>query len=227
MSSISKENFDFLNQLGENNNRDWFNENKPNYIKQHENTIAFADKVLTELNKHDNIETPTGKKSLYRIYRDVRFSKNKAPYKQHWAGGFKRATNELRGGYFFHIEPGNSLIGGGFWGPNKEDLQRIREDIAADDSELRAILKNKIFVSTFGELRGDQLKTCPKGFNKEHKAVDLLRYKQFIIYKNFTDEEVLSPDFALKVSDTFKKMRPFLDYMSMAVTTDANGVSIF
>jgi len=227
MSVITKDNFDFLKKLKKNNNRDWFNTNKDEYLKQHQNTIDFADALLVELNKHDNIETPTGKKSLFRIYRDVRFSKDKSPYKTHWAGGFKRATQELRGGYYFHIELGNTMLGGGFWAPNKEDLQRIREDIAADDSELRKILNSKSFKDTFGILEGEQLKTCPKGFDKEHPAVDLLRYKQFIISTKFTDEEVLSDDFVIKVNEAFKKMRPFFDYMSVAVTTDANGVSIF
>ena len=226
MSTISKNNFAFLKQLKKNNDRDWFNANKDEYLKQHENTIGFADELLSEINKHDNIETPTGKKSLFRIYRDVRFSKDKSPYKTHWSGGFKRATKELRGGYYFHIEPGNTMVGGGFWGPSKEDLQRIREDISADASELRKIINSKAFKDAFGTLDGEQLKTAPKGFDKEHPDVDLLRYKQFIISKKFTDEEALSPDFAKKMSDTFKIMRPFFTYMSESVTTDANGVTI-
>ncbi len=223
MSTISKENFAFLNKLKKNNNRDWFNAHKDEYLAQHQNTIDFADALLLEMNKHDKIETATGKKSLFRIYRDVRFSKDKSPYKTHWAGGFKRATKELRGGYYFHIEPGNTMVGGGFWAPNKEDLQRIREDIAADPSGLRKILNSKSFKDTFGTLDGEQLKTCPKGFDKENPAVDLLRYKQFIISKKFTDKEALSPDFVNTVANTFKKMRPFFDYMSESVTTDANG----
>ncbi len=226
MAVITKENFQFLKKLQKNNNRDWFNENKEEYLKQHQNTIDFADLLLNKISTHDNIETPTGKKSLYRIYRDVRFSKDKSPYKSHWAGGFKRATNELRGGYYFHIEPGNSMLGGGFWGPNKEDLLRIREDIASNASDLRKVLDSKSFKDTFGSLQGEQLKTAPKGFDKEHPDVDLLRYKQFIISTRFTDEEVLSPDFVNKVNEGFKKMRPFLDYMSESVTTDSNGTSI-
>lgn len=226
MSTFTKDNFNFLEKLRKNNNRDWFNANKEEYLSQHQDMIAFADDLLIEINKHDNIETPTGKKCLYRIYRDVRFSKNKAPYKTHWAGGFKRATKQLRGGYYFHIEKGNTLVGGGFWSPNKEDLQRIREDIAADDSELKKVINSKAFKNEFGTLDGEQLKTYPKGFDKEHPAIDLLRYKQFIISKRFTDEEVLSPDFYKKVNDSFKKMRPFFDYMSESVTTDPNGESI-
>lgn len=226
MSQITKANFQFLKELKSNNNRDWFNANKDEYLIQHQNTIDFADALLTKLNTHDNIETLNGKKSLFRIYRDVRFSKDKSPYKTHWAGGFKRATKQLRGGYYFHIEPGNTMLGGGFWAPNKEDLQRIREDVVADSSELRKILNSKSFKETFGQLEGEQLKTCPKGFDKEHPDVDLLRFKQFIISFRFTDKEVLSDDFVNKVNHTFKKMRPFFDYMSESVTTDSNGVSI-
>jgi uncharacterized protein (TIGR02453 family) len=226
MSAISKANFDFLNKLKKNNDRDWFNANKDEYLKQHQNAIDFADAVLAEMNKHDNIETVNGKKSLFRIYRDVRFSKDKSPYKTHWAGGLKRASNQLRGGYYFHIEQGNTMIGGGFWSPNKDDLLRFREDIAFDAKPLRKVLNSKSFKDTFETLDGGQLKTAPKGFDKEHKDIDLLRYKQFVISKKFTDKEALSPDFYKNVSDTFKKMRPFFDYMSESVTTDVNGESI-
>lgn len=227
MAVLTKTNLQFLKDLKTNNNRDWFNDHKEEYLKQHQNTIDFADSLLELLNKHDNIETPTGKKSLFRIYRDVRFSKDKSPYKTNWAGGFKRATQNLRGGYYFHIEDNCAFVGGGFWSPNKEDLQRIREDIVTDSSELRKVINSKSFKSTFGKLEGEQLKTCPKGFDKEHPDLDLLRYKQFIISKKFSNKEVLSPDFAKMVNDTFKKMRPFFDYMSESITTDSNGVSIF
>ena len=227
MAVLTKANLQFLKDLKTNNNREWFNSNKDEYLKQHQNIIAFADSLLELLKEHDNIETPTGKKSLFRIYRDVRFSKDKSPYKTNWAGGFKRATKHLRGGYYFHIEADTAFVGGGFWAPNKDDLQRIREDIAADASELRSIINSKSFKDTFGTLEGEQLKTAPKGFDKEHPDIDLLRYKQFIISKKFSQKEVLSKDFAKMVNDTFKAMRPFFDYMSESVTTDSNGVSIF
>ena len=227
MPQISSANFDFLNKVASNNNREWFAENKDEYLKQHQNMIDFADDLLQSVNKHDNIETLNGKKSLYRIYRDVRFSKNKDPYKTHWAGGFKRATKQLRGGYYFHIAPGNkTMVAGGFWNPNKDDILRIREDIAMDDSELRKIVSDKKFVATFGELKGDQLKTAPKGFPKDHESIDLLRYKQFIVWKNFTDKEVMSKDFTKLADNTFKAMRPFFDYMSDVLNTDANGSPI-
>ncbi len=127
---IKKESYTFLKTLAKNNNRDWFNAHKDNYLEAHENIIQFADTLLNLMNKHDKIETESGKKSLFRIYKDIRFSKDKTPYSCRWAGGFQRATKKLRGGYYFHLEPGNSFLAGGFWGPEPDDLKRIREDIS-------------------------------------------------------------------------------------------------
>ena len=213
----------FLKNLKENNNKDWFDTNKSEYQKQLESMVSFADGLLEKLSIHDVIETASGKKSLHRIYRDTRFSKEKIPYKNNWSGGFSRATKERRGGYYFHIEPGNTFVAGGFFGPNAEDLKRVRDEISRDSSELRAILKSKEFKNTFGSLQGEQLKTTPKGFNADDKAIDLLRFKQFILVKKFTDKEVLAPKFTDEVNLAFKNMRPFFDYMSEVLTTDGNG----
>ena len=148
----------------------------------------------------------------------------KHPYKTHWSGSFRRATDLRRGGYYFHIEPGNSFVGGGFWGPNPEDLKRIRTDIAFDDKPLRQIISHPAFISTFGTLQGEQLKTRAKGFDADHKAIDLLRYKQFLLMRRFTDAEVLSDQFIDLVNQTFINMRPFFDYMSEILSTDSNGL---
>ena len=220
---FNKVNFQFLIDLKNNNDRDWFASNKKRYEQELQNMIAFADLLLGKMKEHDNIETETGKKSLHRIYRDTRFSKDKTPYKTNLSGSFKRATKLLRGGYYFHIEPGNVFVGGGFWGPEPADLKRVRVDIAADDTEMRAIINSPSFKKYFGELKGEQLKTAPKGFDKEHPAVDLLRYKQFLLGHHFTDVEAMQPDFADKVNEVFKAMRPFFNYMSEVLTTDVNG----
>ncbi|MBB6502081.1 DUF2461 domain-containing protein [Pedobacter cryoconitis] len=217
---------DFLKSLAENNNRDWFNAHKDEFIEQQSFIENFADELLRELNVHDVIETQSGKKSLQRIYRDTRFSKDKTPYKNNWSGGFARATKQKRGGYYFHIEPGNSFISGGFWGPDTQDLKRIREEISADPAPLRKILNDKSFISTFGVLKGEQLKTTPKGFDASDEAIDLLRYKQFLLRRKFTDEEVTDPSFVKEAGQTFKNMRPFFDYMSEVLTTDINGLAI-
>lgn len=223
---IPASSFDFIKQLKKNNNRDWFADNKEKYVVELSHIEAFADALLAEMNKHDVLETPTGKKSLFRIYRDTRFSKDKTPYKTHWSVHLTRATKKRRGGYYFHIEPGNSFVAGGFWGPEPHDLKRIRDEIAYDAAPLRKLLKGKTFVDTFGSLQGEQLKTAPKGYENNHPDIDLIRYKQFILSRKFSDKEVVSDDFLKQVNDTFKKMRPFLDYMSEVLTTDMNGEAI-
>ena len=223
---IPKSSIDFLNLLKKHNDRDWFNANKDKFLKEQHHIEVFADNLLMELNSHDVIETPSGKKSLHRIYRDTRFSKEKTPYKTNWSGSFRRATKYRRGGYYFHIEAGNSFVAGGFWGPSPEDLKRIRDDFDFDDAPMRKILKNKNFISTFGILQGEQFKTTPKGFDAESKAIDLLRYKQFLVIRKFTDKEILSDNFLNEANKAFKHMRPFFDYMSEVLTTDINGIEI-
>lgn len=222
--TIQQSSIGFLTQLANNNNREWFNANKPKYLDAYSNIITFADSLLEEMNKHDTIETPSGKDSVFRIYKDVRFSKDKTPYNTHFSGSFKRATKKLRGGYYFNITPGSSFIAGGFWGPNTDDMRRIRQDIDYNYTDWNKMLANKALVNTFGSLAGEQLTSAPRGYAKDHPAINLLRYKQFILRHPFTDEEVLNPGFVKQVSNTFKKMRPFLNFMSDVLTTDANGV---
>ena len=224
--SIPKSSMDFLGQLKKHNNRDWFNDNKELFLEEQLHIEKFADALLLELNSHDVIETPTGKKSLHRIYRDIRFSKEKTPYKTNWSGSFKRAGKQRRGGCYFHLETENSFIAGGFWSPNNDDLKRIRDDFAFDAEPMRKILKSKSFVTTFGSLQGEQLKTTPKGFDANNKAIDLLRYKQFLIIRKFTDKEILDTSFLNEANQTFKNMRPFFDYMSEVLTTDINGIEL-
>lgn len=218
---------DFLKKLSKNNNKEWFTKNKEVYQKTYEELIVFADLLLAEMNKHDTIETPSGKKSLYRIYNDVRFSKNKSPYKNNLGGGLRRATKHLRGGYYFHIEPNNTFVAGGFFSPNAEDLLHIRQHLSADPKTLKGILNQATFKKTFGGLLGDQVKTAPRGFDLSDPAIEFIRHKQFIVKHVFNNEEVIAPNFHVLVSNTFKKMRPYLDYMSEILTTDLNGASVF
>ncbi|WP_159469926.1 DUF2461 domain-containing protein [Dyadobacter sp. 3J3] len=222
-SYIPASSLDFLKVLRENNNRDWFNEHKDEFIAQQAFVEDFAGLLLNELNKEDLIETPSGKKILHRIYRDTRFSKEKIPYKTNWSGSYTRATKQKRGGYYFHIEPGNSFVAGGFFGPSAEDLKRIRDDISFDAAPLRKILNSKSFKDNFGTLQGEQVRTAPKGFDKNDPAIDLLRFKQFLLIKRFSDEEVLGTSFLIEASSAFKNMRPFFDYMSEVLTTDLDG----
>lgn len=222
MQTIKKDTLDFLKNLGNNNNRDWFTENKPKYELAKKDVTVFADALLEELSKHDHIE---GKK-VFRIYRDIRFSKDKTPYKTNIGCSFTRATEKLRGGMYLNIEPGNTFVGGGFWGPNAKDLKRIRNEFLFNAEPFRKIINSKKFKDYFGTLEGDELKTAPKGFDKEHPNIDLIRKKQFLIGRNFTDKEVMSDNFLKECNLTFKAMRPFFDFMSETLTTNENGESI-
>ncbi|MDP4215727.1 MAG: DUF2461 domain-containing protein [Bacteroidota bacterium] len=224
--TIRQGSLDFLKRLARNNNRDWFNKNKDKYLEARDNLIAFADALLFEMNKHDRIETLSGKDSLYRIYKDVRFSKDKTPYNTHWSAAFKRATQKLRGGYYFKIKPGGSGLAGGFWGPGPQDLKRIRQDIDINYHDWRKMLNGKKLVTAFGGIFGEQVGSAPRGYTRDHPAIDLLRYKQFLLRREFTDAEVCSRRFLYEVNDSFKQMRPFLNYMSEVLTTDANGESL-
>ncbi len=222
-TTINPQLFDFLKELAANNNRDWFAEHKPKFQDLDKELKAFGKTLEEKMLEHDMVENV----KIYRIYRDVRFSKNKLPYKTNRGGGFTRATKLRRGSYFFNIEPNNSFVAGGFWGPNKEDLKRIRQEIAVDAPSLREVLTQPVFVDTFGKMVGAQLKTAPRDYPKDHADIDLLRYKQFLLIKNFSDKEVLAKDFLDNLNQTFMNMRPFLDYMSDVLTTDENGVPIF
>jgi len=163
---------------------------------------------------------------MFRIYRDVRFSHDKTPYKTHFAGSFSRSGARLRGGYYLRIKPGESFVATGFWDPNKEDLLRLRKELELDASDFRKVIEDKKFKKIWGELQGDQVKTAPKGFNKEHENIDLIKKKQFIFVRNFTDNEVLADDFGKKVGASFKAIRPYFDLMSDILTTNLNGESI-
>ena len=223
---IQKSTFEFLKKLAANNNRDWFNRHKGEYESAKENMGQFIDNLISKMNSHDRIETPSGKKSLYRIYNDVRFAKDKSPYNPRFAGHLKRSKPFLRGGYYYWIRPGGTHIGCGFSYPNSDDLKRIRQDIERNYTDWNKLLKSKSIQTNFGEMQGDHVKTAPRGFQIDHPAIELLRFKQFWFEHSFTDKEVLAPDFVININKTFKSIRPFFDYMSEVLTTDLNGESL-
>jgi uncharacterized protein (TIGR02453 family) len=212
---------DFLKALAENNNREWFAENKKSYQKEYGAFKKLIKKVEENLNKTDHIE----KSKVFRIYRDVRFSDDKTPYKSSFSAGYTRATNALRGGYYLQIQPGGSFVGGGFWAPESADMLRIRKEFELDRSQMDKICNDATFKKYFGKMSGDELKTAPKGFDKTHPNIDLIRKKQWVVGREFSDEEVLSENFIEEVNDTYLAIRPFFDYMSHILTTDLNGES--
>jgi len=226
MSTVSRTTFDFLKHLKQNNDREWFNENKERYLESHEEMIALADHLFQKVSGFDELKEVSPKKALFRIYRDVRFSKNKHPYKTNRSGYFLRKGAERRGSFYFSIEPGNSFIGGGFYQPESKDLQHIRQQIDLDASPLRKVLADKKFESYYGEMLGEKLKTAPRGYDKDHPEIDLLRYKGFYFMHAFSDAEVMSADFEQRAADGFKLLLPFNEVMTEYLTTDLNGTSL-
>ncbi|QIE58454.1 DUF2461 domain-containing protein [Rasiella rasia] len=222
--SIPKSSLEFLLNLAKNNHRDWMQEHKKIYQASEKELKKFYASIEDGLNKTDEIS----KTKVFRINRDIRFSKDKTPYNVHRSVSFSRAGAHRRGGYYLRIEPGNkSVVAGGFFGPEPADLLRIRKEFEMDATEIRAILANPEFKKAYGgEFDAwNPVKTAPKGFSKEDPNIDLIRLKNFIVTHKFKDTEVMAPDFAEKVLHHFQLLRPFFDYMSDVLTTDLNGVS--
>lgn len=220
---ISETLFPILSELKENNNREWFAENKSRFQKEEKELKLFFNEITKAINTFDEIE----KMKVFRIYRDVRFSKNKLPYKTNRSANWIRAGAHRRGSYYLQLEPGNSFIGCGFFQPNPADLLRIRKEFEMDDIEINGILKQTEFKKVYqGFDTSDQVKTAPKGFDKDHKAIDLIKNKNFFVAHYYTDKEVLTLDFVKKVIHHFELVQPFFRYMSDVLTTDLNGQSL-
>ena len=222
MSKINPDVLAFYKELEKNNTREWFEPQKSRFKGLEAEIKQYAEEIKQGLSETDEID----RAKLFRIYRDVRFSKNKTPFKTHFGISFHRKKPHLRGGYYLHIAPGDSFIATGFWNPDKDDLFRIRKEMEVDAAELREVMADAELQAHWGSLQGDEVKTAPKGFSKEHADIDLIRKKQYLFMKKFTDKEVLSADFQKQILFHFKAIRPFFDYMSNVLTTDLNGVSL-
>jgi len=214
----------FLVALKINNNRDWFADNKELYEKAKTQANIFFKNLGEELHRIDNIRF----QKMFRIYRDVRFSKDKSPYKTHFGADFIRIQPHNRGSFYVHIEPDNMFVGGGFWNPNKTDLQRIRRAIELEDNLQYILHDTQKCGIEFGHAFGDPpLKTAPKGFDKEHPRIKLICHKQFLLKKDIDYKTTISPASLMQqIVEEYRIMLPFFDYMTEVLTTNENGESI-
>ena len=219
---LSNSIFGFFKRLKLNNNREWFLENK-SVFKSHESQVKiFGEELKNRLNKFDNID----RFKVFRIYRDIRFSKDKTPFKTHFGLTWHRIKPQYRGGYYLHLCPGNNFLACGFWDPNPNDLKRIRQELIFDAQDFKELINKTSFQSNWGELKGRELKTAPRGVDKNHPDIKLIRKKQFIFSINFSNKEVCEKNFIDRLEKSLKKVRPFVDYMSEVLTTDENGESL-
>lgn len=210
----------FLTELEAHNERTWFDENRNRYQDAKKDIAQLVNQLLTELTAFDaRFGEIEAKHCMFRIFRDVRFSKNKAPYKTNmgaWmAPGGRKSINA---GYYLHVEPGGkSFLAGGSYMPESKVLKGIREAIDYEPQTLRDILAAPAFKSTYGDMEGEQLKTAPKGYPKDHEAIDLLRYKSFVASKKLDDAALTSDGFVKMAMETFSALRPFNDFLNKAI----------
>ncbi len=211
----------FLQSIAKNNDRAWFEKNKPAYLQAKEGFDQFLEKLLEELVKfEEGLAGLNPKKLAFRIYRDVRFSKDKRPYKVNMGAGFSPGGKMIQEpGYYLHIEPGNkSLLAGGLYMPDANNLAKIRQEIDYDSEKLSKILSNKKFKTLFPSLDDfDKLKTAPKGYAKDHPHIELLKHKSFIVSHPFTDKEVKDKKFIRNVVETAKIIKPLNDFLRDAI----------
>ena len=209
----------FLQELSENNNREWFQENKKRYDESREKVLFITDVVINEIRKFDpEIPLLEPKDCLFRIFRDVRFSNDKRPYKTNF-GSFiaKGGRKSSYAGYYFHIDPSGSFLGGGIYMPDAQHLKAIRDYIAENGEEFLEIISNKNFKKVFPEMIDDKLKTAPKGFPPDHEYVDLLKYKSFAFSCQMSKMQTLADDYIEKMVQSFKTLQPVNRFLNDAL----------
>ncbi len=216
---ITKESLAFLADLKENNDRDWFIENKNRYEIYKQNYYNFAQKLLDKMIVlDDSLKNLEVKNVVFRINRDIRFSKNKTPYKTHLAIWFSAgAKKDNLAGYYLHIENGKSFVAGGLYWPEAEALAKIRKEIAFFQNDLENIVDDAQFKTLYKELErteNNSLKTSPKNYDKEHPAIEVLRLKSFVASAPLSDKEILKNDFADKVAQKMIVLKPLVDFLN-------------
>ncbi len=216
-----KEGISFLRKLQKNNNRQWFTKHKQEYeefVKLPMQSLVSELKPTMHTFAPDFVIDP--KRSLFRIYRDTRFSSNKLPYKTHVAAFFQPSQNwKDSAGFYLHIEPGEVYLGGGMYMPSNEDLQKIRNAIANFPEKFLSIICSKDFKKYFGTIEGEKLQRVPKNFSPEHKMAEWLKMKQFFISHTTAEDECYKNSFVKQVSDVFKKTMPLVSFLNEAIYT--------
>ncbi|MBI3244624.1 MAG: DUF2461 domain-containing protein [Chloroflexi bacterium] len=215
----------FLSELEHNNNKLWFDRNRDSYDEARQLFEELVIALISEVGKFEDLGGLMPKDCVFRINRDLRFSKDKSPYKTAMSAvigpGGKKQTSLP---YYVHLEPrGRSMLGGGHYMPTPGQLARWRQAVDQDAARLNKIIHHKNFVSAFGALEGDKLKSAPKGYSRDHPEIELLRLKQLVVVHRLTDKEVLSPEFVKETAKAFKTMKPFLDYLNQSLGSMSAG----
>ncbi|MGZ3777917.1 MAG: DUF2461 domain-containing protein [Mucilaginibacter sp.] len=219
---IYPETFSFLRDLAANNNRDWFMAHKADHDRAKENVIEFAAELIRELSKIDpSLDAGVDpKKAVLRIYRDVRFSPDKTPYKNNFGiGRMTSGKNVMHIGYYMQVQPGASFIAGGSWMPEADQLKKVRQEIDYNAAGLKKVIDAPRFKKLFGEFRKqEQLKTVPQGYNADNENIDLLKLKSFVAERNFSDAELQKEGVVKKIVAVCEDIYPLNVFLKNAVS---------
>jgi uncharacterized protein (TIGR02453 family) len=209
----------FLEELSKNNTREWFNDNRNWYEESRDKVLFVTDVLINEIGKFDSsVKGLSPKDCTFRIFRDVRFSKDKRPYKTNF-GSFicKGGRKSMNPGYYFHIEPGSSFVAGGIYMPPAEPLKTIRNYMADNAEEFLDITNSPSFTAIFPEMYDDKLKTAPKGFPKDHEFIELLRYKSYIFSKELNDRVITGNSYIDQMVELFEELKPVNSFLYEAL----------
>jgi len=210
----------FLKALAKNNSKDWFDANRKQYDSSKADMEALIKNVIEKITKFDpTIGDQEAKKCLFRINRDIRFSKDKTPYKTNMGASINPGGRKSEiPGYYVHIEPGKSFLAGGCWMPQPEALAAIRQEIDYNGAALKKIMNAKDFKTYFGGLSEEEkVKSAPKGYDKDHPDIELLKFKHYIVVHPMKDSQVTDPQLATHIGKVFKAMHPFLDFLRHSI----------
>lgn len=211
----------FLTELSVNNSKEWMDENRKWYEQERASFLEIVAEILAELSKVESgFSELRPKDCMFRQNRDIRFSANKAPYKTNMAAYFSIGGKKAEGpGYYLHIQPGASMVGGGVWMPQAPVLKKIRQEIDYSGQELKQILSAPEIKGAFGAMQGEKLKTSPKGFEKDHPYIEYLRYKSFVLSRSISDKEIHSGAYVALALEAYEKMRPLQAFLARAIYT--------
>ena len=220
MATLHPDTLKFLGNLKKNNKKEWFDKNKPQYEAIKNDLVNVAGEMIKEVSKFDSsVAAVDPKKSVFRIYRDVRFSPDKSPYKTNM--GFWMSKGGMKvpsAGYYIHIQPGESFLGGGIWMPMPEELNKIRQEIDYNFKNFKKIIGSPSFKKAFGDLSTEmKLSRPPKNYDENNPAIEYLKLKSFTVGMKLKDKDVLSPSFAKGAAKSFKTMFPFIDFLNQAI----------
>jgi uncharacterized protein (TIGR02453 family) len=210
----------FLKSLKKNNNREWFEKNRKQYELAKTDYLYFVTNVLNEIQLFDQSLTELEpKKCVFRLNRDVRFSKNKDPYKTNFGASFSKGAKKIQtAGYYFHLEPGENFVGGGLWMPMAPDLNKVRQEIDYCYKEFSSILKKPAFKSTYGDMDNSmKLVRPPKGFEIDNPALEYLKLKSFVVTRPIKDAELTDKHLIKNVVKDFKTITPLVHFLNRAI----------